>query len=138
MTKPLRTFFVIADGGHARFVARDPETGDFHTVRELRAGGKAAHAYSGGTVEGATGHRHGTREPHEPARQAAEAFAGEIAAALKDGAERLVVVAPARMLGALRDKLPGGARERLAGELAKDLTKVPDHDLGAWLRPLEL
>lgn len=137
MTKPLRTCFVIADGRHARWVSRDHETGALRTVRELHSHDKAAHAYSGAVFESATGHRHGGREPHEPARREAEAFAAEIAGALHDIAERLVIVAPARVLKAIEAELSAPARARLAGRLAKDLTKVADHDLGKWLAPLE-
>lgn len=138
MTKPLKTCFLIADGRHARWVARDYETGALRTVRELHAHDRAAHAYSGGVVESATGHRHGGREPHEPARRQADAFAAEVAAAIGEVAERLVLVAPPRVLNAIEAELAAAARARLAGTLPKDLTKVPDHELGRWLAPLEL
>jgi len=137
MTRPLRTCFVIADGARARLVARDHDTGDFRTLRDLHAHDKAAHAYSGGVVESATGHRHGMREPHEPARRQAEAFAARVAAELGDD-ERLVIVAPARVLNAIEKALPKDVSDRLAGTLAKDLTKVADHDLARWLTPLEV
>lgn len=137
MTKPLKTCFVIADGRHARWVLRDHETGALHTVHELHAHEKAAHAYSGAVIESATGHRHGGREPHEPARRRAKAFASELAGELGAVRDRLVIVAPARVLKAIEAELPYPARTRLAGRLAKDLTKVPDHDLGRWLAPLE-
>ncbi|HEX6866383.1 MAG TPA: host attachment protein [Caulobacteraceae bacterium] len=138
MPRPLHTRFVIADGARARLVERDHETGDFHTLRELHAHNKAVHGYSGGVVERATGHHHGAREPHEPARRRAQAFAAEIAAAVEKGGERLVIVAPARVLGAIEAALPPQARKQLAGTLAKDLTKVADHDLSRWLTPLEM
>ena len=138
MTKPLKTCFLIADGRHARWVARDHETGALRTVREMHAHDKAAHAYAGGVVESATGHRHGGREPHEPARRQADAFAAEVARALADVSERLVLVAPARVLNAIEADLPAPAQARVAGRLAKDLTKVPDHELARWLAPLEL
>lgn len=138
MTKPLRTLFLIADGGCARWVARDNETGDFRTLRERHAHDHAAHAYSGAVFESATGERHGVREPHESARRNAEMFAAEVAARLDGVDERLVIVAPPRMLNAIEAALPAAARKQLAGRLAKDLTKVADHDLARWLVPLEL
>lgn len=138
MIKPLRTSFVIADGRHARWVVRDHETGDFRTVRELHSDEKASFAYSGAVFESATGERHGGREPREPSRREAAAFAAKIAAELHDVAGRLVIVAPTRVLKAIEAELAPAAHERLAGTLPKDLTKIADHDLGRWLAPLEL
>lgn len=137
MPKPLRTLFLIADGRRARWVARDHETHAFRTVRELHSSGKTAHAYSGAVFESATGQRHGAREPHEPAHRQAEAFAAELAAELREVKERLVIVAPPRMLASLMDELAQETRSKLADTLPKDLTNVPDHQLGRWLEPLE-
>ncbi|HEX6859634.1 MAG TPA: host attachment protein [Caulobacteraceae bacterium] len=133
MIKPLKTSYLIADGRHARWVERDHETGDFRTLRELHHRDHGAHAYSGSVFESAGGQRHGVREPHEPARRAAEAFAAEIGAAAGDLADRVVLVAPARMLNEIEDALPPAIRARVAETIAKDLTKVADHDLRRWL-----
>ena len=66
----------------------------------------------------------------------AESVADTISAQA-DALERLVIVAPARVLEVIRDRLSPPARARLVSTLAKDLTKIPDHELTKWLRPLE-
>lgn len=134
MIKPLRTSYLVADGRRARLVERDGETGDFRTLREFHHSERVSHAYSGTVFESVGGQRHGVREPNEPARREAEAFAREIADDMDGLAPRVVLVAPARMLKAIEDALPAEVRARLAGKIAKDLTKVADHDLHQWLR----
>ena len=47
----------------------------------------------------------------------------------KGGADRIVLAAGPKMLGALRDALPKGLTSHIAAELAKDLSDVPPHDL---------
>ena len=51
--------------------------------------------------------------------------------------DRLALVAPPRILSAIRDRMSVGASAKLARTLAKDLTKAPDHELGAWLGALD-
>jgi protein required for attachment to host cells len=43
--------------------------------------------------------------------------------------DRLAIVAEPRMLGHIRQKLPASIRELIAGEAAKDLTKLPTSKL---------
>lgn len=65
----------------------------------------------------------------------AEAINVQAAAASFD---RLSIVAPARVLAAINRRLTVAASRKLGKTVAKDLTKIPDHELKAWLRPLEL
>ena len=125
MTKPLRIEFVVADGDHARWVRRAETADDFVTVREIKA-----HAHSGG-------HAHGDHDHHAAAfaRTVADAINAEAQAGRED---RLALVAPARMMGALRADLSGPARALVVHEIDKDLTKVGNHDLDAWLRHPDL
>jgi protein required for attachment to host cells len=51
------------------------------------------------------------------------------AAAGRDAFDRLALVAPPRALADLRAALGPSARSRLVGVLAKDLVKVPDHEI---------
>ena len=139
MLKPLRTRFVIADGARARWVRRSEDADDFTTTREITAAERPAGAPGGVVFESG-----GQRFNIEPRQSAAEAsrlrFAHQVAEAINAEAEdfdRLAVVAPARVLNAIRDGLSAAAGAKLARTLAKDLTKTPDHELGAWLRPLE-
>jgi len=143
MTKPLRTQFVVVDGARARWVRRSDETHDFVTENEIKAPPKAPTGGPQGVVfERAGGGRHAIEQGHGKG-QKKDSFVVRVAEALNHQAEhgdfdRLAIVAPARTLNALREELSPAARERLAGALAKDLTKVADHDLAKWLRPLEL
>lgn len=145
MTKPLRTQFVLVDGGRARWVSRTGEAGDFTTTRELKPHGHHGHGggHSGTVVESAGGQRHGPGEKSDLGHERQAAFAREVAEELnkeaaKGAFERLTVVAPPRMLGVLRDHLSTAARGKLAGELAKDLTHASDHELKNWLRSYEI
>lgn len=140
--KPLNTQFVIADGGRARWVKRSDHADDFVTVRELTAAPSFKGGPGGVAFEGGSGQRFTIAEKDDAVRQRRLRFAGEVAEAinaeaLAGGIQRLAVVAPARVLGAIREQLNPEASARLARTLSKDLTKTPDHELGEWLRPLE-
>jgi protein required for attachment to host cells len=92
--------------------------------------------------EGSSGRPTALRDPQDAVRKAREGFAAEIAAELEAQArrgefQRLAVIAPSHTLEAIRKHLAGPAAEALAASLAKDLTKTPDHELKAWLEPLE-
>lgn len=144
MIKHLQTDFVIADGSRARFVRRNESGRDFATIRELTAA-KAAHTGGpqGVAFEGGSGRRASIEEKDTAVRARKGRFpaqiAGEINAAVESGrTERFAVIAPTRTLAAIVSRLNGKAQERLAGTLAKDLAKTPDHDLGHWLLSLEL
>jgi protein required for attachment to host cells len=140
MPKPLRTRFVIADGSRARWVGRSRDADDFTTTREL-----AAEERLSGSPTGVVFDSGGQRYTIEQRRSAVEAhrlrFAQQVADAINAEAQdfdRLAVVAPSRVLNAIRARLSTAAGAKLAKTLAKDLTKTPDHELGTWLRPLEL
>jgi protein required for attachment to host cells len=47
----------------------------------------------------------------------------------KGGSERIVVAAGPKMLGALRDAMPGSLSGHIAAELSKDLSAIPAHAL---------
>jgi protein required for attachment to host cells len=47
----------------------------------------------------------------------------------KGGADRIVVAAGPKMLGALRDAMPGALAGHIAAELSKDLSDIPAHAL---------
>src|SRR3546814_9690032 len=65
----------------------------------------------------------------EEKRRLADLLAGHLnAAALEQSYDRLILVAPAKTLGDLRQALSKEAAARIGGELTKDLTKVADRD----------
>jgi protein required for attachment to host cells len=140
--RPLNTHFVIADGARARWVKRSDQADDFVTVRELVAGPEPRGEPDGVAFASRGGQRFNIGEKKDAIRQRKLRFAEEVAEAINaeaaaGGLERLAVVAPARMLGAIRQRLGPEASARLVQTLSKDLTKTPDHELGGWLRRLE-
>jgi len=83
--------------------------------------------------------RHAMGPPTDPARYAQEQFAKDIVRLLDDkrisgSFERLVVVAPPQFLGDLRAAMPQQLGEAVGAELAKDLSKLPPHELQGHLR----
>ncbi len=80
---------------------------------------------------GATGFGHDTRSAAEIERPR---LARHVMRALeaewhKGAAERIVLAAGPKMLGALRDAMPGQLAGHIVAELAKDLSGVPVHAL---------
>lgn len=141
MVKAKKILFVLADGGRARFVAKVPASGDYATLetldhaealRDARAAARGAPA--GRSFESAGPGRHVVGK-EDASKETKLAFMGEVAARAKvlaheGGYESLFLAAPTTLLGVFRDELDG---EAVAGSLGKDLTKIPDHDLGRWL-----
>lgn len=147
MTRPREILFILADGGRARLVTRRPDDGAFVTLREIEGSARLEALRlerrarpPGRTQESASPARRAIgREDYY--RQAREAFMGEVADAAVEACQTgpcdgMVVVAPARLIRALRVRLePRGA---VLADLARDLTKVPDAELGRWLSGLTM
>ena len=146
MPRHAKLIYVLADGAHARFVERVAETGAFvsfshldgserlQTVRDEQRNEEA-----GRTFESANPGRHGVGREDTAYERAKEEFATHVAHRLNElVAERkpegVVLVAPPRLLKAMRDGLAAGVT--VTGELGKDLAKTPDHELGHWLAAL--
>lgn len=142
--KRITTWILVADGARARILANEgPGKGlapvvdkEFPTsrtpTREIGAD------RPGRTFESADGARHAMEPRVDWHRFEKGQFARKMAdiverAAGRQAFDRLVLVAPPQTLGDLRTALGRQARERLAGELNKDLTQVPIHDLPAHL-----
>lgn len=134
-----RTLVLMADDAEARFLLNEgPGTG----LREL-AGlkvGQFADAdldyedRPGRQTGPGGGPRHGF-DPHDTLEeQRRDRFARHVVEALDQEwgqvkPDRLVVAAPPKMLGVLRKELTGAPAAALAGDLAKDLMKIPVIDL---------
>jgi protein required for attachment to host cells len=143
MDRPI-TWYVVADGGRARIVQKRARQGDrqeaFDTLREFvsadlhRATHELGAERPGRTRESATSARHAV-QPRQDLHQAAKQnFAHEVAALLNEAGQRdefdtLVLVAPAHVLGDLRQALDEPTRRKVTAQLQKDLTKVPNADL---------
>jgi protein required for attachment to host cells len=136
-----RTWYVIADGGRARFVERD-EQGAYRTVSsfvstELKASSRDLGTERPGRVhESATTARHAIEPKTDPKEAAKEDFIRYVAEQVQSAQENyddLVLVAPPRVLGQLRETLAQSVADAVTRDLAKDLTKVPDHELSEHL-----
>ena len=143
--KRARIWYVIADGGRARFVARD-EQGAYRTVQSFVAAEIHKRSRELGldrparVKESATSARHAVeprRDLHEAAKEDFLALvAEEIEAAHgRDQFDRLVLIAPSGALTELKQKLSKPMAKIVDKGLQKDLTKVPDHDLREHLAP---
>lgn len=136
--------FVVADGEHARLVAAD----QFNTLRTIRSFDSAsAHLPTheiaadrpGRTFESARPGSHALAPRHDPHEwekaKFADFVADQIGIAAGEGAfDRLVLVAPTRLLQELEDRLDSRTARLVAGRLAKDLVNTPDHELTRHLR----
>lgn len=90
--------------------------------------------YSGGPG----GQHHAMDWPTDPHRHEKREFARWLAEEMeeyrkKGKFERLIVVAPPQTLGDLRAEMSDALKETLRGEMNKDLTKIPVHELPEYL-----
>lgn len=142
--------FVIADGGHARFV-RPAEDNALHTFDHLDS--DSVHKRTrdlvsdrmGRSFESASPTRHAVVARTDPHDQEKLHFAAAISEWIKVNAaedvfNEIVLVAPSHILTELEAHLDTETRAILHGVLAKDLVKVPDGELWphlhAWVRPV--
>jgi len=142
MTKKPTTWFVVADGGHARIIQHNDDGFSLvtsmssidaqHESKDLGAD-KPGRAH-----ESVGGARHMIEPRSDLHEQAKQAFAQKVAEAVNEAAQRnafaqLLLVAPPKTLHGIKGGLTGAASARLVGEHAKDFVKLPDHDLNARL-----
>jgi protein required for attachment to host cells len=141
---------VIMDGEHARLVRQGIDFA-LHTVWSRDS--EFAHQKSaalGRDAPGASFHsgssaHHGVAPRHDPHDLSRQRFAMQIgeevnAMAARDEYTELVLVAPSDTLNVLRQALDRAAVAKLVGSVARDLVKVPDHELQPhlreWIRPV--
>jgi protein required for attachment to host cells len=141
--KKARIWYVIADGGRARFVARD-ERGAFRTVSSFVSSELHAKSSDLGrdrpprVMESATPARSAI-EPRRDLKEAAKQEFVKLVAEQIDAEhargqfDQLVLVAPPGVLTELKNNLSKTTAELVVDDLQKDLTKVPDHDLTGHL-----
>ncbi len=145
--KKIVTWILVADGVRARVLANEgPGKGltdafarDFIGENALMR--EAVSDKPGRNQESATTDRHALEprtnwhrfEKHQFARRMAELLE---TAAKQKAYDRLVLVAPPQALGDLRAELGRHAKDRITGELDKDLTHVSIPDLAAHLGDL--
>lgn len=138
--KPTRSWIVIADGAQARILENHgpgkglvplPSEEMHKTPRPTREINTDRPGRSHDRVGPG---RHAMENPSDAHREEKRRFAELLGehlneAALKRRYDRLILVAPSKTLGDLRQSLSKEAAAKIDGELTKDLTKVSDHDL---------
>lgn len=145
-----RLCFVIADGGHARFVrpAVDNALHTFEAVDSATVHKRDHDLVSdrpGRAFESGSGARHAYSPRTDPQQLEKERFTQLVARLVNENCaadmfNELVVVAPSNVLNELTGGLDAATRGKLLGTLAKDLVKTPDHELWThlkeWVRPV--
>jgi len=135
----VNAYYVIADGGRARFV-RPTEGRHFRTIRELESKHIHDHSHELGNMplsrvqESASPTRHGIEPRQDPHDRAERDFARYVAQELNRDAEvsscdALILVAPSHTLADIQLELARVLQGKVVTALAKDLTKVPDAEL---------
>jgi protein required for attachment to host cells len=150
MAKHRKVCFVVADGGHARFLRPAPDFG-LHTFEAMAS--STVHKKDHDLVSDRPGRAFESGSPgrsaytprHDPHDMAKEHFAHSVAKRLNeesaaDTFDELVIVAPTTILTELTESLDTTTSAKLIGRLAKDLVKTPDHalypHLKEWVRPV--
>ncbi|MCY1125793.1 host attachment protein [Frigidibacter sp. RF13] len=140
--KPVRTLILIADDRVARFFVNDGVGKGLSELAGLSSrqfpeemGAPEREIYQ--SHHGPAGQvRHGVEPRRSIEEQDRQAFVSHVIEALDRQwqdllPERLVLVAPAKVLGLLRRKLSGPQSRSVHAELSKDLTGLPLRDLAA-------
>ncbi len=134
--KPTRTWILVADGGRARILETIGEGQGVHVVSGSEEGidNPPSHLQGrdrpGRVHESVGATRHAVEPRQDPHRALETLFANQLATMLSDHVasqsfDRLVLVAPPKMLGDLRKLVVPSVREKIVAEIDKDLTKIP-------------
>lgn len=139
--KPIKTWIVLADTKAVRIAVNDgPSKGVYgHSTHGLKAPQVTALSDAPGMTNAAVGPNRGGISDPDLKGQAAHAFAADIigyleAALAKGEFQRLILIAPAAMLGQLRQAMTPAVRGVLMGDIPKDLTHVPLDELPDHLK----
>ncbi len=142
--KPTRSWIVVADGAQARILENNGPGKGLTPLpaEEMHSSHRPSRDIDadrpGRTHDRMGPGRHAMEPPSDAHRDEKRRFADELAerlnaAALEQSYDRLILVAPAKTLGDLRQALNKAAAAKVSGELSKDLTPIPDHELPGHL-----
>jgi protein required for attachment to host cells len=143
--RPVISWIVVADAAQARVLVNDGPSHGLTVERELTHETLPSREIDsdrpGRTNDSHGQFRHPLAPPTDPARDRKYRFAREIIRTLDDARkqnafERVYLVAPPQLLGDLREAMTAELRKMVAGEMNKDLTKVPVRDLPSFLGKL--
>ncbi len=139
--KPITTWIVLADAQTVRIAINDGVGKGIYGrgTEGLEAPAITELADAPGMTHAAVGPNRGSISDPDLKGQAARAFAGDIVdyleGALREGDfDRLILIAPAAMLGHLRQALTPELRKALYADISKDLTHVPLDELTGHLQ----
>ena len=143
--KPTRTWVLIADGARARILENDgPEHGLTAIDGLVFQGDHSATHDLVSEREGRSFSSHGHGRSaidarSDPHRDLKTKFAHQLADVLARGLEqnsydRLIIVAPPVTLGDLRTAISEQVRALVVGEIAQDLTKIPNGEVAEHLK----
>jgi len=144
MTRHPMTWIAVADSAHAAIYAQAAPGAALAAVpggalaSPNLKGGEIVSDRPGRAFDSAGQGRHAMESEVDPRRQETLAFVREVAALLEARAkrnefDRLVLVAPPRTLGDLREALDKTVKSRVAAEIAKDLVALKPDELRARL-----
>lgn len=142
--KSVRSWIVVADGAHARILENNGPGKGLTPLTAEEANRKPKPSREIDADRPGRSHdrmgpgRHAMEPPSDAHRTEKRRFAENLAqrlntAILQKRYDRLILVAPAKTLGDLRQALSKEAAACVQGELAKDLTPIADRDLAAHL-----
>jgi protein required for attachment to host cells len=148
MVKHPLTWILIADGSRARLFVAEPRATSLKPAFQHEFIGtnlpsrEIGSDQPGRAFDSAGAGRHAMEPPTDPHRYEKMSFARDVANILDDARKRrefsrLVVVAPPQALGDLRSAFSDPLRKLVVAELAKDLTKIPVHELSSHLAEIE-
>lgn len=148
MPKHPVTWIVIADGSRAKIVARREDGKGFDILSESAS--DEAHTPSrdiwsdrpGQTQESGYSGHHSIEPRRDPHEERKAAFARDLAVQLNQaGGEKrfdnLILFAPPRCLGELREALDEATQRKIKASAPKDLTKLPLGELPRHLEDLK-
>ena len=134
-----KTWIIVADGTRARILANDGPGSGLHDALNadfVSDNRKSRDIVSDrpGRSKGGAGGRHAMEPKVDSHQYEKQQFAKEVANHINDACQRsefasLILVAPPKTLGELRNALDKSALSKISAELDKDLTKVAIHEL---------
>lgn len=142
--KSKRTWVLIADAGRARVLERESDTRKLVPVEGLSFENELPPVHDlvddrqARSFESVGNMRHPVSGPTDPRRKEKRRFVDELASLLDQklagGAfDALILVAPPQALGDFRAAISNDVRKAIVSEIAKDLTKTPDHEVAEHL-----
>jgi protein required for attachment to host cells len=140
MMKKIVTWIVLADGARCRILTRETAVSDYREVFGVdyfaphQASRKLASDRPGRVHDRFGTGRHAMSPPSDPHREEKRHFAIRLAELLesereKKSFERLIVIAPPKTLGDLRQNFSPLLKNMIVEEIAKDVTMLKLHEL---------